>query len=80
MNTVIDRLIDADQILVVGFRNTYAAAYWFSSSLGMLRETVSLFHQTEEFYEKLCNLTREIRNFYPVFSAVCQGCIADSRI
>jgi len=57
MQKAVDRLIKADQILIVGFRASYAAAYWFSHTLGMLREHVFLCHQAEEFYEKVCNLT-----------------------
>jgi DNA-binding MurR/RpiR family transcriptional regulator len=54
---VVDTLIKADKILVVGYRLSYAAAYWFSFMLGTLRENVELCPPIGDIYEKLCNLT-----------------------
>jgi DNA-binding MurR/RpiR family transcriptional regulator len=54
---VVDTLIKADKILVVGYRLSYAAAYWFSFMLGTLRENVELCPPIGDVYEKLCNLT-----------------------
>jgi DNA-binding MurR/RpiR family transcriptional regulator len=54
---VVDTLVKADRILVVGFRTSYAAAYWFSFMLSTLRDNVELFPPTGDVYEKLCNLT-----------------------
>jgi DNA-binding MurR/RpiR family transcriptional regulator len=54
---VIDTLIKADKILVVGYRLSYAAAYWFSFMLSSLRENVELCPPIGDIYEKLCNLT-----------------------
>lgn len=59
MDKVVDRLIQADQILIAGFGASYAAANWFSYTLGMLRENVEVCHQTGEFYQKICNLTEK---------------------
>lgn len=56
---VVDALIHADRILIVGFRMTYAAAYWFSLMLSTLRENVDLCPLTGDVYEKLCNLTEK---------------------
>ncbi len=56
---VVDSLIKADQILVVGFRASYASAYWFSFMLSTLRENVDLCPPTGDVYEKLCNLTEK---------------------
>jgi DNA-binding MurR/RpiR family transcriptional regulator len=54
---VVDTLIRADKILVVGYRLSYAAAYWFSFMLGTLRENVELCPPNGDVFEKLCNLT-----------------------
>lgn len=54
---VVNRLIQADRILIVGYRASYASAYWFSFMLGTLRENVDLCSPTGDGYEKLSNLT-----------------------
>ncbi|MFC7394785.1 MurR/RpiR family transcriptional regulator [Scopulibacillus cellulosilyticus] len=55
----VDTLINADRILIVGFRASYAAAHWFSYTLSTLREGVSLCPSTDEFHEKFCDLTEQ---------------------
>ncbi|MCL6575141.1 MurR/RpiR family transcriptional regulator [Kyrpidia sp.] len=42
VDRAVGRIIEADQVLVVGFRGSYAAAQWFFYTLGMMREGVSL--------------------------------------
>jgi DNA-binding MurR/RpiR family transcriptional regulator len=54
---VVDALIEADQILIVGHRFSHVAALWFSNMLSSLRENVSLCSPAGDFYEKFCNLT-----------------------
>lgn len=54
---VVHALIKADRVLVVGFKVSYAAAYWFSLTLGKLRDNVDLYPFTGDVYEKMCNLT-----------------------
>ncbi len=53
----VDACIKADKILVVGYRLSYAAAYWFSFMLSTLRENVELCPPHADVYEKVCNLT-----------------------
>jgi DNA-binding MurR/RpiR family transcriptional regulator len=59
----VDALIRADQILVVGYRVSYAAAYWFSYMLGTLRPNVRLCPQAGEAHEILCDLTPQSVTF-----------------
>ncbi|MCP8968985.1 MurR/RpiR family transcriptional regulator [Ectobacillus ponti] len=53
----VDALVGADQVLIAGHRISHAAAYWFSYTLGALREHVRLCSPAGDFYEKLCSLT-----------------------
>lgn len=53
----VDALIDADQVLVVGYRASYAVAYWASYLLGTMRPNVHLLPFTGDMYEKLYQLT-----------------------
>jgi len=55
----VDKLIKADQIIVVGHRISFSAAYWFSYSLSCLRENVNLCTTAGDFFEKFCNLTNK---------------------
>lgn len=54
---VIDELIEADQVLIVGLRASHAAAYWFSFMLQTLRGQVHLCPASGEIYERLCDVT-----------------------
>jgi DNA-binding MurR/RpiR family transcriptional regulator len=56
---VVELLKKADQILVVGYRTSYAAAYWFSYTLHTLRERVILCPPSGDGYELLTDLTRD---------------------
>lgn len=56
---VVDSLLAADKILVVGYRLSYAAAYWFSFMLSTLRENVELCPPHGDVFEKVCNLTEQ---------------------
>ncbi|MGG1572435.1 MurR/RpiR family transcriptional regulator [Fictibacillus sp. NRS-1165] len=53
----VEVLIQADQILIAGHRISHAAAYWFSYTLGSLRENVWLSSPSGDFFEKFCSLT-----------------------
>ncbi|RKN82049.1 MurR/RpiR family transcriptional regulator [Paenibacillus ginsengarvi] len=53
----VDALIEADQVLVAGYRASYAAACWFSLSLGMTRGHVQLCQSAGDDYVKLAHLT-----------------------
>ncbi|PLR95074.1 MurR/RpiR family transcriptional regulator [Bacillus sp. T33-2] len=53
----VDSLIQADQVLIAGYRISHAAAYWFSYILSSLRGNVSLCSTAGDFYEKFSNLT-----------------------
>ncbi|MBP0726459.1 MurR/RpiR family transcriptional regulator [Bacillus sp. RG28] len=55
----VDKLIQADQIIIVGHRISFSAAYWFSYSLSCLRENVNLCTTAGDFFEKFCNLTNK---------------------
>jgi len=55
----VDKLIQADQIIIAGHRISFSAAYWFSYSLSCLRENVILCTTAGEFFEKFCNLTKK---------------------
>ncbi|WP_028401877.1 MurR/RpiR family transcriptional regulator [Ectobacillus panaciterrae] len=52
-----DALIQADQIYIGGFRNSYTAAYWLYYTLNQLREHVYSSLPTGYLPETLCNLT-----------------------
>lgn len=53
----VDALIRADQVFVVGYRASYAVAYWFSLMLGMMRTNVDICPSNGDDHQKLCNLT-----------------------
>jgi DNA-binding MurR/RpiR family transcriptional regulator len=63
----VDALIRADQVLVAGYRVSYAAAYWFSYMLSTLRPHVRLCSQTGEAQELLCDLTPQSAAFFVSF-------------
>ncbi|RXT06478.1 MurR/RpiR family transcriptional regulator [Ammoniphilus sp. CFH 90114] len=54
---VIGKLIEADRVLVVGMRASFAAAYWFSLQLHTLRDQVYLSPTAGNVYEQLSDLT-----------------------
>ncbi|MFM1654191.1 MurR/RpiR family transcriptional regulator [Brevibacillus sp. B_LB10_24] len=56
---IADALIQADRVLVVGSRTSYAAAYWFSITLGTLRDNVEGNAPAGDVMEKLCDLTEK---------------------
>lgn len=54
---VVDTMINADRVLIVGSRASYAAGYLFSLFLGTLRENVDLYPLSGDVYEKMASLT-----------------------
>ncbi|WP_019119653.1 MurR/RpiR family transcriptional regulator [Brevibacillus massiliensis] len=56
---IADAFMQADRVLVVGSRASYAAAYWFSIALGTLRENVEVTAPAGDVFEKLCDLTEK---------------------
>ncbi len=56
---IVDAIMQADRVLVVGSRASYAAGYWFSLMLSTLRDKVELYPPTGNIYEKMCNLTKK---------------------
>ncbi|MEW9668321.1 MurR/RpiR family transcriptional regulator [Ammoniphilus sp. 3BR4] len=56
---VVDAIIKGDQIFIAGFRTSYAAAYWFSYTLSMLRENVILCPPSVDWHERLNDLTKD---------------------
>lgn len=59
MDKVIDHLIQADTVHVVGGRSSYAAASWFAMMLGNLRDNVKLISSNGDVLEGLANLTNQ---------------------
>lgn len=59
LERVVEELVTSDRVLVVGFRASYAAAYWFSWVLGLLRENVELISSSGDIYEKILTLTNK---------------------
>jgi len=55
----VDKLIQADHVLIVGHRISHVAAYWFTNMLSTLRGNVHFCSQSGDFYEKFCNLTEQ---------------------
>lgn len=55
----VDLLVQADQVLVVGFRASYAAAHWFSFMLSLIRNNVVLIPFMGEAEEKILTLTEK---------------------
>lgn len=53
----VDALIEADQVMIAGYRASYAAAYWFSYMLSTTRNNVQLCLSGADDYTKLFNLT-----------------------
>jgi DNA-binding MurR/RpiR family transcriptional regulator len=53
----VDAFIRADQVLIAGYRASYAAAYWFSFMLSTTRDHVQLCPSGGDDYAKLVNLT-----------------------
>ncbi|MFZ4453118.1 MurR/RpiR family transcriptional regulator [Salibacterium aidingense] len=54
--TAVEQISQADKVLVVGYHTAYAAATWFSLTLGLLRENVKLIEYKNE-YEELLGIT-----------------------
>ncbi|MEY2195442.1 MurR/RpiR family transcriptional regulator [Neobacillus sp. BF23-41] len=54
---VVDVLIKADRIFILGMGASYAPAHWFSFQLHTLRDQVTLCPSTEEIYERLADLS-----------------------
>ncbi|MEH7126944.1 MurR/RpiR family transcriptional regulator [Neobacillus drentensis] len=54
---VVDVLIKADRIFILGMGASYAPAHWFSFQLHTLREHVTLCPSTGEIYERLADLS-----------------------
>lgn len=57
LGRVVDELVACDRVVVVGFRASYALAYWFSWVLGLLRSSVELISSNGDVYEKILTLT-----------------------
>lgn len=55
----VDWLLEADQVLVVGYRASYAAAHWFTFMLGMIRKNVLLIPFSGETEERIVSLTEK---------------------
>lgn len=55
----VDSLIQADQIFIGGFRESYAAAYWFYYKMNQLREHIHLSFPTGYLLETLCGFTEK---------------------
>ncbi|WP_010278207.1 MurR/RpiR family transcriptional regulator [Paenibacillus senegalensis] len=67
----VDALIKADKVLVVGYRASYAVAYWFNFMLGMMRDNVYLCPSAGETSEKAVGLTDKsivFAIFFPRYS------------
>ncbi|MBT2730156.1 MurR/RpiR family transcriptional regulator [Bacillus sp. ISL-75] len=54
---VVDVLIKADRIFILGMGASYAPAHWFSFQLHTLRDQVTLCPSTGEIYERLTDLS-----------------------
>ncbi|NOU96181.1 SIS domain-containing protein [Paenibacillus sp. LMG 31456] len=57
LENVISRIIEADKVAVVGFRSSYSAASWFASTLGYLRDNVSLVPMNGDIFQTLLSMT-----------------------
>jgi DNA-binding MurR/RpiR family transcriptional regulator len=57
LGKVIDVLIKADRIFILGMSASYAPAHWFSFQLHSLRDQVTLCPTTGEIYERLGDLS-----------------------
>ncbi|USG67108.1 MurR/RpiR family transcriptional regulator [Brevibacillus ruminantium] len=53
----VDWLLEADQVLIVGYRASYAAAHWFSFMLSMVRKNVLIVPFSGETEERIVSLT-----------------------
>ncbi|QQE75495.1 MurR/RpiR family transcriptional regulator [Brevibacillus composti] len=53
----VDWLMEADQVLIVGYRASYAAAHWFSFMLSMVRKNVLVVPFSGETEERIVSLT-----------------------
>lgn len=55
----VDWLMQADQVLIVGYRASYAAAHWFHFMLSMIRQHVSIIPLSSEIEERIISLTEK---------------------
>lgn len=55
----VDWLMEADQVLVVGYRASFAAAHWFTFMLSMIRKNVLLIPFHGEIEERIVSLTEK---------------------
>ncbi|MGG1659370.1 MurR/RpiR family transcriptional regulator [Brevibacillus sp. NRS-1366] len=53
----VDWLMEADQVLIIGYRASYAAAHWFTYYLSMIRKNVLLIPFNGEIEERIVSLT-----------------------
>ncbi|MET3292401.1 UNVERIFIED_CONTAM: DNA-binding MurR/RpiR family transcriptional regulator [Brevibacillus sp. OAP136] len=56
---VVDALIKASHIMIVGARTSHAAAYWFSYTLSTLRENVILCPPASDVFERFSDLKQD---------------------
>jgi DNA-binding MurR/RpiR family transcriptional regulator len=64
-------LVDADQVLVVGYRSSFAPAHWFSFSLSEIRDHIHLNSTVGETLDKILLLTHQSVTFvisYPRYT------------
>ncbi len=69
--TAVNWLIEADQVLVVGYRGSYGPAHWLSTILSQYRDNIQLSSFNGDIHEKIVNLTEESVAFvisYPRYS------------
>lgn len=57
LERIVEELVVADRVLVVGFRASYAPTYWFSWVLGLLRDNVEHIPSQGDIFEKLLTLS-----------------------
>jgi DNA-binding MurR/RpiR family transcriptional regulator len=57
LDQIINEIIQAEKVEVVGSRTSYSAAHWFATTLGYLRENVKLVPSDKDSFDQLLSIT-----------------------
>lgn len=59
LQRIINTVINAKHVVVVGYRTAYSAAHWFATTLGYLRENVQIVPHLGDMFEPLLSITED---------------------
>jgi DNA-binding MurR/RpiR family transcriptional regulator len=69
-------IMGAEQVVIIGFRNSYPAASWLNLKLGMLRENVSQISNTNTSYNEMLHINEKTVYFVLSFPSYVKETIS----